>query len=731
MQRRAKAYSRPSRSASSRCLALLALWMAVSVNAQPAITAPGPPRLATVPVTAAHLARGAELHAQYCANCHGPAGRGDGVAVQGLASRPADHSDARAMRGFQDSDIAARIQHGAYQMPAFPQIRGDDLVAMVAHVRAQGGQPVHVLELQGLAQGEVPDFEPVTQAMLEQPDDADWLMYRRTYDAWAFSPLTEITTTNVADLELVWARALTSGRQYITPLAYRGVLFIESPRDIIQALDAQTGDLIWEYRWTGASGADSDARRVIPEVRGTRNLAIYGNRIFHLTADAHVIAIDARTGTLAWATPETAGERGITHSAGPLVVDGKVISGRGASPRGGPEVAYIAAHDAESGRELWRFHTIPAPGEPGDDSWQGLSYEHRQHIGSWGVGSYDPELRALYWGTSVPSPSLEVVRGTVGGDVLYSNSTLALDPDDGTLRWHYQHLPRDNWDLDHAYERFLLDAVLAPDPASVRWINPRLESGELRRVVSGIPGKTGLVYTLDAATGEFLWARETIHQNVIRDIDPATGRVQIDEAMVPKPFQELLVCPSNAGGKNWMAGSFSPRTRLMYQPMLNTCMVQTGNEAEFKPGMGYAVSWRMVEDPTLPVSASYPVGRLAAVSLDTGVTAWQHQQRAGLVSGLVATAGGLVFAGDANRRFKALDDESGVVLWETILSAPVTGHPISFAVDGHQYIAVAAGGNTHTDKTALSLHPEFKVPQGLSTLFVFRLRRSGSADNVD
>ncbi len=710
--------------ASVSALSLVIAWL---------MLAPGPADAQaltpTVPVSTEDIERGRALHQRHCMVCHGEDGRGNTPAVRDLGSQPADHTNARAMAAFTDQDLAARIQHGAYQMPAFPEIRGDDMVALVAFLRSQSVETVRAVELQLLAQGEVADFEPVTDAMLKSPAPDDWLMYRRTYDSWAYSPLEQIDRDSVGRLELAWSRAMTSGRQYITPLAYRGVLYIESPRDILQALDARTGDLIWEYRWRPPDPDDTLTPGT--HVRGTRSIAIHGERIYHLTADAHLIAVNARTGALEWAVPETAREGGITHSAGPIVVDGKVISGRGAAPRGGPAVSYIAAHDADTGRELWRFHTIPAPGEYGDESWKGVPYEDRQHVGAWDVGSYDPELGLLYWGTSVPSPALETVRGTEGGDVLYSNSTVALDPATGELRWYYQHLPRDNWDLDHVFERLLVDTVVTPDAGEVRWISPRLKAGERRRVVTGIPGKTGIVYTLDAATGEFLWARETIHQNVIADIDPATGRVTIDEAMVPQPFEELLVCPGNAGGKNWMGGAYSPRTRLMYHVMLNSCMVQRGTTDTFRRGLGYAVSWVMVEDPALAGRDPYPVGRLDAIAVDDGRGAWRHERRAGLVSGLVATAGGLVFGGDANRRFMAFDDRTGDVLWETVLSAPVTGHPVSFAVDGEQYIAIAAGGNTHVDRTALSLHPEIKVPQGFNTLFVFRLRPPERAEAAD
>lgn len=676
----------------------------------------------TVPVTPAALLRGGQLYRENCALCHGADGRGDTEVVKAFQTRPSDHTSPR-MESFEDRDLATRIRHGGFNMPAFPQFGTDDLIALVGYVRSLSRPNVRAVELQSLTQGTVEHYVPVTREMLEHPPDGDWLMYRRTYDSWGYSPLTQITKANVGDLELAWSRVMTPGRQYITPLVHGGVVYIETPRDIIQALDARTGDLIWEYRHQVARRTDAEERPSNPlDARGTRNLAIYGDKIFHLTRDAHVIALNARTGALVWDTPETAGDRGISHSAGPLVVEGMVISGRSASPGGGPDVAYIAAHDAETGRELWRFHTIPKPGEPGDETWTGVPYADRAHVGSWSVGSYDPQSKILYWGTSVPAPSLEVVRGTVEGDALYANSTVALDPATGKLLWYYQHLPRDNWDLDHVFERYILDAEVRPDRSQVRWINPAVKPGERRRVVSGIPGKTGLVYTLDAKTGAFLWARETVHQNVIKDIVETTGRVVIDQAMVPKPFQEMLVCPSNAGGKNWMAGAYSPRTRLMYQPMLNMCMFQTGNTDTFKRGMGYSTSYVVVEDPKVTGPGLYPVGRVDAISLDTGRTTWHVEQRAGLIGGLVATAGGLVFGGDANRRFKAFDDETGKVVWETILSAPVSGHPVSFAVDGRQYIAVSAGGNTHPERTALSLHPEIKVTQGYNALFVFRLR---------
>ncbi|MBA3886808.1 MAG: PQQ-binding-like beta-propeller repeat protein [Acidobacteria bacterium] len=507
------------------------------------------------------------------------------------------------------------------------------------------------------------------------------------------------------------------GGQYTTPLVHGGVMYLPHPGDVIQALNARTGDIIWEFRYE---------RRAAPAVAGspaprpgrsTRNLAIYGTSLFHVTGDARILAIDARTGQLVWEVEEQP-RRGIGHMAGPFIADGKVITGRSCSAVGGPEACFLAAHDPETGEELWRTHTIPRPGEPGDETWAGLPYERRWHVGTWGGGSYDPELNLIYWGTSVPAPSLEQVRGTPGGDALYSNATLAIDGATGRIVWHYQHLPRDNWDLDHVFERYLVDIEVAPEPGEVAWINPRLRPGERRRVVTGIPGKTGIVYTLDRVTGEFLWARETIHQNVVRTIDPDSGRVNINEDLIVAPFIEQLVCPSLGGGKNWPAGAYSPLTQLMYQPQQNMCMLLTGNTERPAPEDGYATDWVIVPDPREPNS----IGRVDAVSIASGRTAWLHQQRAGTIGSLVATAGGLVFGGDVDRRFRAFDDATGAILWETILSAPASAHPVSYGVDGDQYIAVPVGGNTASpERRVLSLHPELKPPHGVNTLFVFTL----------
>ncbi len=412
------------------------------------------------------------------------------------------------------------------------------------------------------------DFVPVTDAMLEDPAPADWLSWRRTPDGWGFSPLDQIDRENVGALQMVWSRGLTAGSQEGTPLAYDGVLYMPNPGDVIQAIDAVTGDLRWEYR----RDSPDDIEEYVGGLTTNRNIAIHGRYIIDTSIDNHVFALDAATGRLAWETAildyRTNPAR---HSSGPIIAGGRVVSGRSCMPRGGPDACVITAHYAATGAEVWRRRTIPAPGEPGDETWGGIPFEERVHVGSWMAPSYDPALNLVYVGTSVTSPAPKFLLGGAENQHLYHNSTLALDGDTGEIVWYYQHL-NDHWDLDHPFERLLVDTAVAPDPAAVSWINPRLEPGAVRQVLTGIPGKTGIVYTLDRATGEFLWARPTVTQNVITAIDGATGDVTENaEVVFSAEGQEVLACPTWIGGKDWEAGAYSPRTNTMYMPLRNAC----------------------------------------------------------------------------------------------------------------------------------------------------------------
>ncbi len=569
------------------------------------------------------------------------------------------------------------------------------------------------------AQEAAPLIEPVSDAEILDPPAADWLMFRGNLANWGYSALDEIDRDNVHQLDFAWSFTMEEGPIESTPLVRGGILYLPNPGDVIHAIDAATGDLIWEYR------------RELPEevTEGpslasfigviNRSLAIYGDSIYMTTADAKVIRINATTGELVWES--TAGDfEDTTHSTGPIIVNGKVISGRMCSP-GKVGGCWIMAHDAEDGRELWRFYVIPRPGEPGSETWGEIPFEDRRHVGAWHTGAFDPELNLIYWGTSVPAPSPEVLRGSGDGHLLYSNSTVALDPDTGELVWYFQHLPRDNWDLDHPYERILVDVELEPNPEAAWVIHPDLPFGEKRKVLTGIPGKTGIVWTLDRATGEFLWARPTIQQNVIAAIDPETGGVTVNEDVILRSTEDDygVVCPSAFGGKNWPAASYSPRTQTIYAPLQNVCMRPVITTSDPKPEDGYAIAF----NPELAPGRS-KVGRLEAISARTAETAWLFEERAGQFSTL-ATAGDLVFAGNSNRRFRAYDAETGEILWQTTLNAPVTGYPVSFRVGGQQYISVAAGGGDLISGTYNRI-AGLRVRTGSNTLYTFRLSATAS-----
>ena len=551
-------------------------------------------------------------------------------------------------------------------------------------------------------------FVPVTDAMLQAPAPEDWLMWRRTLDGWGYSPLDQIDADNVGDLRLVWSRGLHPGSQQATPIAYGGVLYVPNPRDVIQAIDAATGDLIWEHRREVPEDIEDHVIGVLAEIN--RNLAIYDRTIIDTSVDEHVFALDAVTGEQVWET-EILDYR--THPAnqtsGPIIADGKVVSGRSCTPRGGPDACVIVAHDAATGEELWRRRTIPAPGEPGDETWGGVPFEERRHVGAWMVPSYDPALELVYIGTSVTSPAPKFLIGGADLAHLYHNSTLALDANTGEIRWYYQHL-NDHWDLDHPYERLLVDTAVAPDPDHVSWINPRLRPGEVRQVLTGVPGKTGVVYTLDRATGEFLWATPTVTQNVISSIDGATGDVSENAELVfGSVGQDVLACPHAVGGKDWEAGAYSPLTNTMYYPLRNVCARMMALDDDSL----YQLAFRSQIAP-----GTDQVGTVQAISAETGETLWRHEQRAATMS-LVATGGGLVFGGDVNGRFRALDQQTGEVLWEVNLGSPVTGFPITFAVDGRQYVA-ASTGSSISSTVHLAVTPELRPSSG-NVLFVFAL----------
>jgi PQQ-dependent dehydrogenase (methanol/ethanol family) len=534
------------------------------------------------------------------------------------------------------------------------------------------------------------DFEPVTDAMIQNPDPADWLSWRRTLNSWGHSPLDQINRDNVDQLRMVWARGLNDGIQEGTAIVHDGVMFFPNPMDVVQAIDIESGDLIWEYR----RRLPRDLRDYFPVPDINRNLAIYEDLIIDTSADDFIYALDARSGELVWETQILDYTRGAQQTSGPIIANGLAISGRGCEPEGGPDACVMTAHDARTGEEVWRTRTIARPGEPNGDSWGDMADEDRWHVGTWMVPSYDPELNLVYFGTSVTSPAPKFILEGNDKQYLYHNSTLALNASTGEIVWYYQHMV-DHWDYDFPFERLLVDTAVAPDPDSVEWINPDIRPGEERKVLTGIPGKPGLVYTLDRETGEFLWSTPVLYQNLIEDIDGRTGQVTLNpEVLFTEVGQEVYTCGGVSRG--WPSGTYSPSTNVMYYGLQHTCSETTSIMTEQSLDNLYGIAGYGSIVP-LP-DGSLPPNSVTAISAETGEVLWEYEQEAIMLS-LMSTDGGLVFGGDNNGRMKALDQRTGEVVWEINLGSTVSGYPSTFMVNGKQYLAVSTGRSLYAGAT--------------------------------
>ena len=516
-------------------------------------------------------------------------------------------------------------------------------------------------------------FTPVTDAMLINPDPADWINWRRTLDAWGYSPLKQINRSNVHQLQLVWARPLGPGNQMPSPVVYQGVLYIPQPYGLVQAIDGITGDLLWEYQKKFEINPDDIF------ISRMRSLAIYGDKIITATNDAHLVALDARTGEVVWDQTVADNKLGYRYTSGPIVAKGKIIAGITGCEHYKNDVCFISAHDPQTGKELWRTSTVARPGEPGGETWGDLPLNRRAGSDVWINGSYDPKLNLVFFSTAQAKPWARVSRKT-DGDALYTNCTLALDPDTGKIVWYHQFTPGETHDLDDVFENSLIDY-------------------DGRSSVFKM-GKMGILWELDRRTGKFVAAHDLGYQTLV-EFDPQTGEVRYRRDMVPKLDTRIKFCPDLQGIRNWRATAYPPETRALYIPIHPSCVEGTFGEASAdQEGIFYfyqdpkKTGWRSSGSTPHPASPNYN-GYLIAMDIKSGRILWRHSMRSRPGSAALTTAGGLVVGADTEGYVYVDDAATGKVLFQTRLATNGTGFPVTYAIDGTQYLVVP-GANRGT-----------------------------------
>jgi alcohol dehydrogenase (cytochrome c) len=538
------------------------------------------------------------------------------------------------------------------------------------------------------------EFSRITDAVLENPSPNDWIAWRGTHQSQGYTPLKQINRDNVRNLQLAWGWAIEEGNSQPAPIVYDGVMYLSGPGGIVHALDGATGDLLWEYRHR----VNGSVARVGSTPTATiRGLALYDDKVYLNAPDARVIALDVRSGTVVWDTQVADPADGFGFTAAPVIARGVVVSGLMGCRKFIDEKCALIGHDAQTGKRLWRVPTIPGGNDPGTESWGDLAPVYRSGTGMWIPGSYDHELNLVYWATSQAKPWARVSRGT-DGDALYSNTTLAINPDTGEVVWYRQTIPGETHDLDEVYESVLIDR------------------GSQRSLFK--MGKIGILWELDRSTGEILHATDLGYQNLV-DVDPNTGSLSYRPGVIPKLNEPINQCPGTLGFKNWPAMAYSPETDALYIPILMACAEQRYVPVEFVPGGGGLGAGG--SKPFFHPDSDEKLGKLVAIST-SGEVLWEHVQRAAFSTATLTTAGGLVFIADSDRYIRAHDVKTGEVLWQTRVQTGGQGFPMSYSAGGQQFVAIPVGvGAVLPGSQAVLLTPEVKRPNTGNALMVFAL----------
>jgi alcohol dehydrogenase (cytochrome c) len=570
-------------------------------------------------------------------------------------------------------------------------------VTYVISIAALHGQRAQQPAVEAPMPAVLKNYQPVTAERLLKPADGDWLMVRRTYDGWGYSPLDKITPANVGRLKPVWVFSTGEVRVHESaPIVNDGVMFVTTPNNQVIAIDARSGNLLWRYRRARVTGA------LVPHDT-SRGVALYGDKVYFAGGEAMVVALEAKTGKEVWTTTVADNKAAYYISLAPLVANGKLMVGTSGGEFG--VRGFVAALDPETGKELWRTYTIPGPGEPGSETWQG---DHWMHGGApiWVTGNYDSETNLAFWGTGNPSPTVGDSRP---GDNLYTTSTIALDVTTGRLKGYFQYQQNDSWDWDEVSPPILVDYR---------------RNG---RTVKGLidVARDGYVWFLERPSTplgagsaiKFVEGKPYVYQNVFRGLDPVTGRPDVDLARKPGRGKLAEYCPNAHGGKNWPPIAYSPKTRMIYIPANNNiCGSSEGVEVTYSPGRAY-VGVRGGGAFAAPGADHF--GEVQAWNVDTGQKVWTHNYpRSPNWGSMLVTGGGIVFTGGtADRKLHAFDATSGKLLWEFPTNSGILAPPTSFLLDGKQYIAIESGWGGDSRGMQATLNRFFpgefpEVPEG-------------------